>query len=245
MLLLQPHRLLADGWPAPTAGPAAPLLFAVAYGLCAAALAPRPVLNLAAGVLFGAVVGTAVALAGTVLAAGLSFALGRLLGQEALRSLLRGQRLRQADRQLSRHGFRAVLLMRLVPGVPFAVANYGAAVSRMHWLPFLAATGLGSVPNTSAYAVAGSHATSPDSPAFVSALAFLTLTGLGTAYLGWRRRARGGTGHRAVAVRGGTAALRRRCGPAASRRTAPAPAPAPHRAFPTRSVRGGTAAASE
>ncbi|AXG76708.1 TVP38/TMEM64 family protein [Streptomyces paludis] len=187
VLLYEPQRLLADGWPPRVAGGAAVLLFAVAYGLCAVAFVPRPLLNLAAGALFGSGYGLAAALAGTVLAAGLSFGLGRLLGQDALRPLLRGRWLKAADGQLSGHGFRSMLAIRLFPGVPFAAANYGAAVSTMRWTPFLTATALGSIPNTAAYVIAGSRASSPMSPLFLCAMGFIVVTGVGAAVVAWRR----------------------------------------------------------
>ncbi|MFF1418080.1 TVP38/TMEM64 family protein [Streptomyces sp. NPDC058280] len=190
VLLYKPQRLLSDGWPAQLSGGAAVVLFAVAYGLCAVAFVPRPLLNLAAGALFGSQLGLPAALAGTVLGAGIAFGLGRFLGQEALRPLLRGRWLKAADGQLSRHGFRSMLAVRLFPGVPFAAANYCAAVSRMGWTPFLLATGIGSIPNTAAYVVAGSQASSPTSPAFLLAMSFIVLTGLGAAVLAWRKRHR-------------------------------------------------------
>ncbi|MFD5030988.1 TVP38/TMEM64 family protein [Streptomyces sp. NPDC058220] len=190
VLLYEPQRLLSDGWPAQLSGGAAVVLFAVAYGLCAVAFVPRPLLNLAAGALFGSQLGLPAALAGTVLGAGIAFGLGRFLGQEALRPLLRGRWLKAADGQLSRHGFRSMLAVRLFPGVPFAAANYCAAVSRMGWTPFLLATGIGSIPNTAAYVVAGSQASSPTSPAFLLAMSFIVLTGLGAAVLAWRKRHR-------------------------------------------------------
>jgi uncharacterized membrane protein YdjX (TVP38/TMEM64 family) len=60
----------------------------------------------------------------------------------------------------------------------------------MGWLPFLAATGLGSVPNTAAYVVAGSKASSPTSPAFLIAMGFIAVSGLGAAAVAWRKRHR-------------------------------------------------------
>lgn len=191
MLLLEPQRLLTSGTPAQLSGGAtAVVLFGLAYGVCTVAFVPRPLLNLAAGALFGSQSGLAAALAGTVLGAGISFMLGRVLGQEALRTLLRGRWMRAADGQLSRHGFRSMLALRLFPGVPFAAANYCAAVSRMGYPPFLVATGLGSIPNTAAYVVAGSEAASPTSPAFLAAMGFIVLTGAGGAVVAWRRRHR-------------------------------------------------------
>ncbi|WP_432010883.1 TVP38/TMEM64 family protein [Streptomyces cucumeris] len=198
----QPHRLLSHGWPPQLSGPAAVVLFTVAYGLCTAALVPRPLLNLAAGALFGWQAGLAAAAAGTVIGAGISFGLGRLLGQDALRPLLRGRWLTSADRLLSRHGFRSMLAIRLFPGVPFAAANYCAAVSRMGWPSFLLATGVGCVPNTAAYVVAGSHATTPTSPVFLIAMACIAVPALAGVVVAWRKRG----GLRTPETAGGTAA---------------------------------------
>lgn len=188
VLLFEPQRLLADGWPPQLNGAAAAVVFAVAYGLCTVAFVPRPLLNLAAGALFGSQLGLGAALGGTVLGAGIAFGLGRMLGQDALRPLLRGRWLKAADGQLSRHGFRSMLAARLFPGVPFCAANYCASVSRMGWLPFLLATGLGSIPNTAAYAVAGARASAPTSPAFLIAMAFIALPALVGAAVAWRKR---------------------------------------------------------
>ncbi|OEJ28025.1 hypothetical protein AR457_29690 [Streptomyces agglomeratus] len=190
VLVFEPQRLLSAGWPPQLSGAGAVVLFGAAYGLCTAAFVPRPILNLAAGALFGSQAGLAAAVAGTVVGAGIAFGLGRLLGQDALRPLLRGRALLAADGQLSRHGFRTMLAIRLFPGVPFAAANYCAAISRMGWLPFLLATGIGSIPNTAAYVIAGSSASSPTSPAFLIAMGFIALSGLAAAVVAWRKRHR-------------------------------------------------------
>ncbi|MFF8535524.1 TVP38/TMEM64 family protein [Streptomyces sp. NPDC015532] len=188
VFLFDPQRLLADGWPPQLGGAAAAVAFAVAYGLCTLAFVPRPLLNLAAGAVFGSQLGLGTALVGTVLGAGAAFGLGRVLGQDALRPLLRARWLKAADGQLSRHGFRSMMVARLFPGVPFWAANYCAAVSRMGWLPFLAATALGSIPNTAAYAVAGARASSPTSPAFLIAMALITVPALVGTVVAWRKR---------------------------------------------------------
>ncbi|MGW1160009.1 TVP38/TMEM64 family protein [Streptomyces sp. NPDC002513] len=188
VLAYQPQKLLTHGWPPHLGGAAAAVVFAVAYGLCTVAFVPRPLLNLAAGALFGSQLGTGTALAGTVLGAGIAFGLGRVLGQDALRPLLRGRWLKAADGQLSRHGFRSMMAARLFPGVPFWAANYCAAVSRMRWAPFLIATALGSVPNTAAYVVAGARAARPTSPAFLIAMAFIAVPMVAGAVVAWRKR---------------------------------------------------------
>ncbi|MFD4528310.1 TVP38/TMEM64 family protein [Streptomyces sp. NPDC058470] len=188
VLLFEPQRLLSDGWPPQLNGAAAVVAFAVAYGLVTVAFVPRPLLSLAAGALFGSQLGLASAVGGSVLGAGLAFGLGRLLGQDALRPLLRGRWLTAADGQLSRHGFRSMMAARLFPGIPFWAANYCAAVSRMRWLPFLLATALGTIPNTAAYVVAGAQASAPTSPAFLIAMAFIAVPALAGVVVAWRKR---------------------------------------------------------
>ncbi|WP_299536931.1 TVP38/TMEM64 family protein [uncultured Streptomyces sp.] len=199
-LMFEPQRLLESGWPAQSVGGPAALLFGLLYGVCTVAFVPRPLLNLAAGALFGSQAGLASAVAGTVLGAGISFLLGRTLGQDALRKLVRGRVMKAADGQLSRHGFRSMLALRLFPGVPFAAANYCAATSRMGFAPFLLATGVGSVPNTAAYVVAGSEAASPTSPVFLAATGFIALSAVAGALVAWRKRHRLGGGDRPAGV---------------------------------------------
>ncbi|WP_405784878.1 MULTISPECIES: TVP38/TMEM64 family protein [unclassified Streptomyces] len=190
-LAWQPQRLLTTHGLAPqTSGATAVIVFAVAYGVATVAFVPRPLLNAAAGALYGIHAGLPAAIGGTVLGAGLAFLLGRFLGRDAVRPLLRGRFVLSLDRQLSRHGFRSTLAMRLFPGVPFAAANYAAAVSRIRLMPFLTATAAGSAANTAAYVVAGSRAASPTSPVFLCALGFLGVTGVAAAAVARRTRAR-------------------------------------------------------
>ncbi|MFJ4866022.1 MULTISPECIES: TVP38/TMEM64 family protein [unclassified Streptomyces] len=190
VLLYEPQRILSEGWPPGLPVGSAVLLFAAAYGVCTAAFVPRPLLNLAAGAVFGTQFGLVAAVGGTVLGGAISFGLGRILGQEALRPFLRGRWLQAADGQLSRHGFRSMLAVRLFPGVPFVVANYCAAVSRCGWGPFLLATAVGVVPNTAAYVIAGASASSPGSPAFLISFGFIVVSVVGGAIVGWRKRHR-------------------------------------------------------
>lgn len=186
LLLWSPQRLLGHGFtalvPAPWAGP----VFAALFALSTLAFVPKPVLNAAAGALFGIDQGLALAVAGTTLGAWLAFALGRGLGREALRPLLRKRGLAALDRRLTRQGFRSVLLLRIVPGVPFAAANYGAAFSGVRALTFVTATAVGVVPGTAAYVIAGASASSPGSPAFLISTALIAVAGVLSALSLWR-----------------------------------------------------------
>lgn len=160
----EPQRFLAaDQWSERVTGPGGAVLFTVVYGVAAAAFVPRPLMGVTAGALFGAPLGTLVALGGTVLGAALCLGLGRWLGQDSIRPLLRGRWVREGDRQLADHGFRSVAALRLLPGVPFAPSNYVMAMSRVRWPIFLGASAIGSIPQTLVFAFAGSQATEPSS----------------------------------------------------------------------------------
>lgn len=137
--------------------------------------------------------GVPVAVLGTTAGAALAFGLGRGLGQRALRPLLRGRALLALDRGLTEHGFRTVLLMRLVPGVPFQAVNLSAALSGVRLRPYLAGTALGVLPGTAAYVVAGASANSPGSPAFLASGAVIVLLGTASLAGAWRTRRRAAT----------------------------------------------------
>ncbi|GAA4987518.1 TVP38/TMEM64 family protein [Kitasatospora paranensis] len=184
LLFWSPTAVLAGA-----AGPwRLPVALAV-YALGTVAFVPKPALNAAAGLLLGVTVGLPVALAGTVLGAAAAFALGRTLARDALRPLLRAKAAAAVDRRLTEQGFRSVLLLRLIPGVPFQAANYACALSGVRAAPFLGATALGVLPGTAAYVVAGASASSPTSPAFLVSSAVVVALAAASLVSLWRARA--------------------------------------------------------
>ncbi|WP_258534438.1 TVP38/TMEM64 family protein [Streptomyces sp. PT12] len=167
---------------------AAPYFIAL-YALCTLVFVPKPALTAAAGALFGAGHGLAVAVTGTLLGALLAFAAGRLLGRDALRPLLRRFRpLASLDRRLTGRPFTSVLTLRVLPVMPFTAVNLTAAFSGTPWLPYATATLVGTLPANVAYTLAGATATNPASPALWAPAAALLLL-LGTAAAIRRRRA--------------------------------------------------------
>ncbi|MEU0715727.1 TVP38/TMEM64 family protein [Streptomyces lavendulocolor] len=190
LLLWSPQRLLSQGLASgPLEAWAAPAFVGV-FALATIAFFPKPVLNTAAGVLFGVAEGLALAVAGTTLGAVLAFILGRSLGRDALQPLVKKKVLVALNRRLTDQGFRSVLLLRIVPGIPFQAVNFAAAFSGVRLWPFTAATAIGVLPGTAAYVTAGASASSPTSPAFlVSSAAMLTMTALTLVSLRRARRA--------------------------------------------------------
>ncbi|WP_052848096.1 TVP38/TMEM64 family protein [Streptomyces avicenniae] len=163
-------------------------LLTLVYALATLAFVPKPALSAAAGAVLGIGPGLTVAVAGTVLGALLAFLLARILGRDALRPMLRAPALAKVEQRLSERPFTTVLLLRLVPVMPFALVNLGAAVSRTPWAPFAAATLLGTLPGSTAYVLAGASASDPSSPGlWIPVAVCVALLAAGAL---WRRRTR-------------------------------------------------------
>ncbi|MFV2104477.1 TVP38/TMEM64 family protein [Micromonospora sp. LOL_024] len=154
----------------------APLLFTAGYAVGTVLLVPGVLLTTAAGALFGVVGGSVVVLVGATLGAVASFLLGRLLGRPAVERLV-GGRLQRLDGFLTRRGLVAVIGLRLVPLVPFALLNYGSGVTAVRLRDYTIGSAIGMTPGIVAYTAVGGSLADPTSPQFLAAVAGLaTLT---------------------------------------------------------------------
>jgi uncharacterized membrane protein YdjX (TVP38/TMEM64 family) len=142
------------------AGLAGPVVFVLAGGVLGLALFPGHVTAAVAGLLFGALAGTALALAATLLGAALCLLAARRLGANAVLSLL-GPRGRRWRAWLEANGFSAVLATRLAPGMPSGAVNYLAGLAGIRPRAFYAAVALGALPKTIAYVTLGGALSDP------------------------------------------------------------------------------------
>lgn len=170
-------------------GPA--LFFALYVGL-ALIPCPKALLTAAGGAVFGLWAGAGLALTAALVGAIISFGLGRLLGREAVDRLIRG-RVARVDALLADHGLSAVLIVRLVPLVPFIAINYASGLSAVRFRHYVLGSAIGMVPGSLAYAALGAYGTNPWGLAAAgSALVVLVVGGT---YWARRLEARG-AGHR-------------------------------------------------
>lgn len=132
------------------AGPYFPVLFFVAHALITIAPVPRTVFTVASGLLFGPVVGLAVAVGATVLSAAAAFLLVRAYGRDRVGVYLDHPTVRIVDERLHRRGWLAVGALRLIAFAPFSVVNYSCALSSIRFWPYLGATVIGILPGTAA-----------------------------------------------------------------------------------------------
>lgn len=152
-----------------------PLAFLGAHVVMTALPFPRTAFTLAAGLLFGPVLGSAIAIVASTLSALIALVAVRALGWQL--SEVGHPRVAAIDTRLRERGWPAVLSLRLIPAVPFSVLNYAAGASAVATLPYTLATLVGVVPGTLAVVILGDAMTGNVSP-------LLVLVSLCTASLG-------------------------------------------------------------
>ena len=195
--VLAEHRAMLAGWVA-----ARPVATALAFGLAyvvvvAFSLPGAAVMSLAGGFLFGPWLGTALIVPAATLGACLLFlgarhALGRTLAERG------GATLERISATLRRDGFWYLLSLRLLPVVPFWLANLAPALAGMRLRSFALATAIGIIPGSAVYAGIGAglgevfdRGGRPDLGLILSPTILLPLLGLAAlSLLGawWRRR---------------------------------------------------------
>ncbi|MEA2176718.1 MAG: hypothetical protein QOG77_15 [Solirubrobacteraceae bacterium] len=133
------------GWIEPLGGWGAPV-YAVLAAVLGCLLVPGPLLAAVSGVLFGTWVGFVVTLASAVLAALIGWAVGRAAGE------VHGQ----ARDFAQRRGLWAVIVQRLLPGLPDAPFNYVAGSIGVRPWHLALGTAIGVAPRALAYTALGS-----------------------------------------------------------------------------------------
>jgi uncharacterized membrane protein YdjX (TVP38/TMEM64 family) len=150
------------------------LLWVPLTTLLAAAFVPGPVLAGAAGLLFGTAVGTPLAIIAATTTAVFEMAIGRFFAGDKVGEIL-PQRVRKLDGFLERRGFWAVLYVRMVPGIPYNLTNYGAGLTKLRFRDMAGGTVLGTAPRTFAYVALGGNLSDLGSPQAIAALVLLVV----------------------------------------------------------------------
>ena len=109
-----------------------PAVFAVLYIIGVVAALPGSALTLAAGALFGSVLGLAVVSLASTVGATLAFLVSRYFARQAVVNWLSdNEKFQKLDRMTERHGPVIVALTRLVPLFPFNLLNYGFGLTKV------------------------------------------------------------------------------------------------------------------
>jgi uncharacterized membrane protein YdjX (TVP38/TMEM64 family) len=159
-------------------------VYLVVCALGTAVFFPKPVLATGAGLLFGVAWGRVLAIPGFTAGAMIAFGIARGLGRDEVKARL-GERLDTLERVFASRGVEATLVIRLLPVLPFTLANYGAGVTSVKAAHFALGTALGLVPSTVLAAVLGDALRDLGSPRSIVALSIWAV--LAAAGLWWGR----------------------------------------------------------
>lgn len=106
---------------------------------------PITILIMATAIVFGPIEGIAYSLAGCLLGAAVTYALGYLLGKDWARRVL-GSKWCLVERAVSQTGLIAVTTLRLLPVAPFTIVNVASGALQVPFWKYLAGSVLGLAP---------------------------------------------------------------------------------------------------
>ncbi|HEV2854009.1 MAG TPA: TVP38/TMEM64 family protein [Thermoanaerobaculia bacterium] len=117
-----------------------PVVFILGYAVATVAFLPGSLLTLASGAIFGLVKGTVYSLIGATLGASAAFLVARYGARRRIERRIAGNpKFAAIDKAVGREGFKIVALLRLSPAFPFNLLNYALGLTRVRFLPYLAA----------------------------------------------------------------------------------------------------------
>jgi uncharacterized membrane protein YdjX (TVP38/TMEM64 family) len=117
---------------------------------------PLLVFAVANGYVFGPVIGFVISWTASVIGAGISFQLSRTV-KRAAKINFEKPFLVKVDQMVTRNGFMAILVLRLVPWVSSALLNYTAGFTGIRFSTFMAATAVAKVPLIGAFTLLGGN----------------------------------------------------------------------------------------
>ena len=166
----------------------APWTYMAMFAVLPAFFFPVAVLALAGGVAFGLWQGALYTFLGAVVNCSLMFWMARYLGREQVEELLQKRLDPKWRERLSklegREGFVLLIVLRLIPAVPYNLINYAFGLTGMKYPAYILASALGIIPGTFAFINIGDKSMDITSPGFWISIGLLMLLLAVTALLG-------------------------------------------------------------
>ena len=133
-----------------------PVAYGLFYAVAVVALVPASPMTVAAGALFGPVVGVVVVSLASTTGAALAFLVARYLARDTVaRWVRRHPRSDAIDRAIGEGGWRVVALLRLSPLVPFNLQNYLYGLTAIRFWPCVLTSWVAMLPGTVVYVYLG------------------------------------------------------------------------------------------
>lgn len=166
----------------------APVLYIGLFILLPTFFFPVAVLALAGGLLFGLWWGSVYTFIGAVLNCALMFLLVRYVGRSQVQRLVEQKLSPQWQRRLQmadgKEGFLLLIILRLIPAVPYNLINYTFGLTGISFSSYLLASAIGIIPGTFAFINIGDKTLEAGSPSFWIAIGLLVLLLVVTGLLG-------------------------------------------------------------
>lgn len=166
----------------------APVLYIGLFVLLPAFFFPVAVLALAGGLLFGLWWGSVYTFIGAVLNCAMMFLLARYVGRSQVQRLVEQKLSPQWQRRLQmadgKEGFLLLIILRLIPAVPYNLINYTFGLTGISFSSYLLASAIGIIPGTFAFINIGDKTLEAGSPSFWIAIGLLVLLLAVTGLLG-------------------------------------------------------------
>ncbi len=137
-------------------GPLGPVIYIVIYILSCVFFLPGIPITILGAVAFGAVKGTILVSLGSTLGATASFLIARYTARSMVEGWIqKNERLRKIDEGVRKHGWRMLMITRLVPIFPFNVQNYVYGITNISLGTYIFISWICMLPGTIAYVFAG------------------------------------------------------------------------------------------
>lgn len=137
-------------------GPWGVVIFIGAYALATVLFLPGWIFTVSAGLIYGIVGGTLIALTGAVIGASLSFLIARYLLRRNIEDFSnRNPRFKAIDQAIGQQGWKIIGLLRLSPLIPFNLSNYLYGITSIRFGAYVIVSAICMIPGTLLYAYLG------------------------------------------------------------------------------------------
>jgi uncharacterized membrane protein YdjX (TVP38/TMEM64 family) len=137
-------------------GPIGVIIFIFAYALATVLFLPGWIFTVSAGLIYGILEGTLVALSGAVIGSALAFLVARYLLRQNIQEITRkNPRFAAIDEAIGKNGWKIVGLLRLSPLIPFNLSNYFYGITSISFRSYVLVSAVGMIPGTLLYAYLG------------------------------------------------------------------------------------------
>lgn len=153
-------------------GKIAPIVYIILFASMPITIFPDALLVIAGGMAFGILYGTIYTMIGAILASTLAFVISRYFARDRAEKFMK-EKFNFNFLKENRNEFLTILILRLIPLIPFDVISYGAGFSKIKYKNFISATILGIIPGVVVFTNLGDKSLNFKSIEFLCAIGLL------------------------------------------------------------------------